>query len=147
MKQKYCGTCKKDKDVVEFNKNKAKSDGLSTICRKCSNEHAKKYYIDHHKKMKNQINICKSNRVIENRKKLYSYLLTHPCIDCQENDPIVLEFDHVRGTKKEIVSKLVNQGFSWEVILNEIKKCEVRCANCHRRKTAKDFNWYKNIPS
>jgi hypothetical protein len=28
-------------------------------------------------------------------------------------------------------------------VKNEIEKCDVRCANCHRRKTAKDFNWYK----
>ena len=30
-------------------------------------------------------------------------------------------------------------------ILKEIEKCEIRCSNCHRKKTAKDFNWYHNI--
>ncbi len=32
-------------------------------------------------------------------------------------------------------------------IKTEIKKCDVRCANCHRRKTSKDLNWwYEKIP-
>lgn len=145
MNQKYCGSCEKDKDLNEFNKNKTKKDGLNTICRECSNEHAKIYYKKHHNKMKTQINNSKMKRVIENKQKLYDYLLLNPCIDCGIDDPIVLEFDHVKGVKKEIISKLVNQGFSWEVIYDEIKKCSVRCANCHRKKTAKDFKWYKNI--
>lgn len=35
--------------------------------------------------------------------------------------------------------------FSWDEILDEIKKCEVVCANCHRIRTAKQFNWYSWI--
>jgi protein-arginine kinase activator protein McsA len=147
MKQKYCGTCKKDKDVDQFNKNKAKPDGLSTICRKCSNKHSKEYYKKHGEKMRKQIHNRNKERVKETRRKIYEYYLTHPCIDCGEDDPIVLEFDHVRGTKRENVSKLICDGLSWNVVENEIKKCEVRCANCHRRKTAKQLNYYIYTPS
>ena len=35
--------------------------------------------------------------------------------------------------------------YRWKTVLEEINKCEVRCANCHRQKTAKDENWYKLI--
>jgi 5-methylcytosine-specific restriction endonuclease McrA len=28
---------------------------------------------------------------------------------------------------------------------NEIEKCQILCANCHLRKTANDFNWYKEF--
>ena len=63
------------------------------------------------------------------------HLQTHACIDCGEADPIVLEFDHVRGEKVEDVSRMVASGRSWAKIEAEIAKCEVRCANCHRRVT------------
>ena len=66
------------------------------------------------------------------------------CADCGEKDPVVLEFDHVRDKEKD-VSLLLAGGYSLERILKEIDKCVIRCANCHRRKTAKDQNWYVRL--
>lgn len=77
--------------------------------------------------------------------KVIDYLRTHPCVDCGEDDVIVLEFDHVRGKKKRTVASMLVQGYSFEKILLEIAKCDVRCANCHRRKTAKKGNWLRAI--
>ena len=90
----------------------------------------------------------KDRQKTRNRIKNYvsMYLSTHPCVDCGEEDPTVLEFDHVRGEKRFCVSRAVSHG-TWEVLLEEIDKCDVRCANCHRRKTAKDQGWYKIIKS
>ena len=68
----------------------------------------------------------------ENKKLIQEYLSTHPCVDCGNPNPIVLEFDHVRGKKHKAVSVMVIESFSWVTILKEIAKCEVRCANCHR---------------
>jgi len=64
-------------------------------------------------------------------------LLSHPCVDCGEPDPIVLDFDHVRGEKFLGIAELIVRGFAMKVIIAEMKKCEVRCANCHRRITHK----------
>lgn len=80
--------------------------------------------------------------VTETSKRVLEYLSTHPCVDCGESDPVVLEFDHVRE-KITDVARLVYDGFSWAAISDEIAKCEVRCANCHRRVTAKRGNWLK----
>lgn len=65
---------------------------------------------------------------------LIEYFKEHPCVDCGETDPVVLEFDH-RGEKSfEVTQTFADR--SWRSILDEIEKCEVRCANCHRRRTA-----------
>jgi hypothetical protein len=65
---------------------------------------------------------------------LIGYFRAHPCVDCGERDPIVLEFDHLRDKAFTIGQALAKR--SWQSILDEIKKCEVVCANCHRRRTA-----------
>ena len=72
-----------------------------------------------------------------NRNYVLEYLRSHPCIDCEEGDIIVLEFDHVKGEKICEISTAANSGWSLERLKKEIEKCEVRCANCHRRATHK----------
>jgi hypothetical protein len=67
----------------------------------------------------------------------YEYLLQHPCVDCGEADPVVLEFDHVNGDKDGNIGNMIGSGRTWRRLLIEIDKCEVRCANCHRRATAR----------
>ncbi|SRR5258706_16097250 len=143
--KKKCTICKDDKDLKEFNKNSSRNDGYNNICRKCSNRHSREYYKHNGDRMIKQIGKNNKKRIKENRLKIYEYYLKHPCIDCNEDDPIVLEFDHVRGKKFKPVSELVGGGYSWNFIEKEIQKCDVRCANCHRRKTAKDYNWYNDI--
>ncbi len=74
--------------------------------------------------------------------KILEYLKSHPCVDCGESDPIVLEFDHERD-KVANIAIMLRDILPWKVIKNEINKCSVRCANCHRRKTIKGT--YKDI--
>lgn len=70
---------------------------------------------------------------------LYQYLLKNPCVDCGESDPVVLEFDH-RGDKRLMISSAVNN-YGASRLKEEIDKCEVRCSNCHKRKTAIEQGW------
>ncbi len=72
------------------------------------------------------------------------YLASHPCLDCGEADPIVLQFDHVRGEKSFVISRAPEMRVRLEKVVEEIAKCEVRCANCHTRKTARDRGWWKD---
>ncbi len=61
-----------------------------------------------------------------------------PCVDCGQFLPIeCLDFDHVRGEKRQRLSqwhrfKAEPGKTIEELILDEISKCELRCANCHR---------------
>lgn len=74
------------------------------------------------------------------------YLNKNPCIDCGECDFRVLEFDHkLPADKVGNICDMSRKGYSIEKIKIEIEKCCVRCANCHRRKTSIDFNWYVGV--
>jgi hypothetical protein len=60
--------------------------------------------------------------------------LERGCADCgYDEDPVALDFDHIGGTKLSAVSRMLNQAI--DRILDEIEKCEVVCANCHRIRT------------
>ncbi len=62
------------------------------------------------------------------------YKMTQKCVICGNDDFRVLEFDHL-GEKLNNVGDMARLGFSKNKILEEIKKCQVLCANCHRIKT------------
>jgi hypothetical protein len=77
----------------------------------------------------------KQLRLAENRQKVRAYLLAHPCADCGEADPDVLDFHHV-GPKTAGVSALARWA-NWERVAAEIAQCVVLCANDHRRRHAR----------
>jgi hypothetical protein len=79
----------------------------------------------------------KQNAIAAAKAYVRQHLLTHPCVDCGEHDPVVLEFDHVTGQKVRDVGSMARAGWNLAAIQAEIAKCEVRCANCHRRITAR----------
>lgn len=78
----------------------------------------------------------------ESRAFLITYLRAHPCVDCGETDIVVLEFDHLRDKRAAISQMIGNQEL--RTIKAEIEKCDVVCANCHRRRTAQRGGWYKH---
>jgi hypothetical protein len=69
-------------------------------------------------------------------------LRTAACVDCGLADPLVLQFDHLEPKTKDIAS-LVRSGCSAERLVDELNKCAVRCANCHRRRTATLGGWFR----
>ncbi len=138
---KQCKWCKENKPFSEFTKNKREKDGHRRQCRKCSISYEKKRYHKDSFVRKTQAR-GQEDRQYRNRLFLYNYLKDKLCVDCGENDPIVLEFDHIKGYKKASISQLVAACHSLNTIQLEIDKCEIRCANCHRRKTSNQFSWY-----
>jgi hypothetical protein len=94
-------------------------------------------------KRRKQINERREIRRNEARAFVCAYLADHPCVECGEDDIVVLEFDHVRGEKKRDLCYLVCNGYTLRIIEDEVAKCEVRCANCHKRKTAHQGNFYR----
>lgn len=96
---------------------------------------AKKHYAKHKNAMILRANIFTAQVRIRNRQFIYEHLLNNPCVDCGESDTIVLDFDHVIGDKVNNVTVGANKGWSLKKLKDEINKCEIRCANCHRRVT------------
>lgn len=72
---------------------------------------------------------------------LIDYLRDHPCVDCGAKDPRILEFDHREGVEKVAAINTLLKAQAWDAMVAEIAKCDVRCANCHRRRTARQFGW------
>lgn len=141
---KKCCTCKEEKPLQEFTKNRSNSDGLSKYCRSCVKNRDKKHYQnDSRKKYLKEAAMVSRDR---NRQYLLEYLCDKCCVDCGESDPVVLEFDH-QGDKHNDISKMAHNGTSLRTLKQELDKCEIRCANCHRRKTAKDFDWFRQRSS
>jgi len=140
-----CTKCKKDKQASEFNF-KIKSINLRhKQCKSCTRlfiknhyNKNKNYYLEKTRKRNAKLRLIMASHIRD-------YLLNNPCVDCGEKDVTVLEFDHNgRIPKLKAVSSLVRASFPLDIIKKEIEKCDVRCANCHRRKTAKQFNWFKS---
>lgn len=87
---------------------------------------------------------CQSEGQSARRQHLADYLRQHPCVDCGEDDPIVLEFDHL-GDKTDSLARMVRNNVTFARLDEEVAKCEVRCANCHKRRTAVQFGWIHKL--
>ncbi len=129
---KTCCRCKYPKDPTrDFTKNKSRKDGLNPTCRECH----RKSVNDHYKKKPHQY-INKAKRKMIELKELIDSLKTSPCLDCGGVfNPWQMDFDHRDPKIKDgDISKLTKWG-SKKKILDEIKKCDLVCANCHRERT------------
>ena len=141
---KKCTKCGKKRSIDDFNF-KVKLLGIRQgQCKKCTRLYVKNHY--NNNKEYYLAKTHKRNKLLRDQVNLYlcNYLLDHPCVDCGEKDLAVLEFDHTGQIPKfKAISHLIKDQVSLIKLQEEIDKCEVRCANCHRRKTAKDFKWFR----
>ena len=136
--------CARVLPLSEFPVRSTTTSSPSSYCWECQRAYSREHY-RRNKVRHNERRYANQLRYkAENRKNVFEYLLAHSCVDCGESDPLVLEFDHVRGEKSGNISVMVASGLSWGRIRREIEKCDVRCANCHRRKTARDFKWFRS---
>jgi hypothetical protein len=127
MKTCSCGVT----GIKNFNKNRARKDGLQAHCRECQKTRSKNHYALNSEmyKEKSRKKRLELTAFIEEIKR------TNPCKDCENFfNPWQMDFDHLDGEDKvERISALLNT--SKEVLLAEIAKCDLVCANCHRDRT------------
>ena len=131
---KNCAKCKKDKSLIYFHKHNTYPDGLFPLCKLCRKTQDRKYYLKsskkerllaRHKSVRQEINELKSKT---------------KCRVCKEDDPACLDFHHLRD-KKIVIARSIGHGRN--VLMKEITKCIILCANCHRKLHNKRFSLLK----
>lgn len=126
---KTCPKCKETLPLSAFTLNKAKKDGLNYSCRKCMNAYLKSHY---------RANIgyyaAKTTRAKAADRSWFNAIKSSlACANCGFSHPAALDFHHTDPSTKMGggVNNLAKCG-NRNAILDEIKKCTVLCANCHR---------------
>ena len=137
MSTRTCTRCNIEKDIEEFPLRSRFTTRRQSYCKDCRKKYGEEWYATHQDYQKENASKHRTEYRQTLREYVAEYLSTHPCVDCGESDPAVLEFDHV-GVKNRDVAVIIGSGSSLETLKREIALCEVRCANCHRRKTARE---------
>lgn len=116
----FCKYCNKEKPSNQFESFRTnKKTYLRKKCKRCKQD-------------------TQNGRRSNIRDWFYEYKKSLICLSCGNPDYRVLEFHHLYG-KDANVSEMMT--YSKTRILNEIKKCVVLCANCHR---IEHYNMHKN---
>jgi len=144
---KTCTRCGFDRPASEVRIKNKKTGRRSTLCRSCRSAYGKLHYQQH---KQTYLTRNKSHRHRRQGRSGYwywlmTYLDSHPCVDCGQADLVVLQFDHRDGTEKVSTIGAMLNHCSWVKLFAEVAKCDVRCANCHRLRTAEQFGWSKSI--
>ncbi len=139
---KQCTHCWQWKDEEDFN---WRVTGVKRwgICRECQRKQKVDWYEEHKEEKREAKNQRTRDQRDSARQFVYNYLSTHPCVECGERDPRVLEFDHL-GNKDKAIAEMIRDGASISTLEREIAKCQVLCANCHRKKTADERGWFRS---
>lgn len=130
---KKCSQCKEYKAFSCFTKHKNKSDGLQTSCSECQKLYAKLRY-------KREKEEYQSRNIAANAKMdlFINKLKNKPCADCGVcYSPWIMDFDHLDPKTKVASVSMLKRNLNYQKILEEISKCELVCANCHRDRTYK----------
>ena len=130
-----CPRCGEEKEPSSFLLRRNRNGKRDHLCRPCRSAYGKEHYAANRSRYIEQAAANKRKLRLVRTRFLIDYFASHPCIDCGEADPVVLEFDHLRDKSFSIGQAVHNR--NWQSIVEEMAKCEVVCANCHRRRTAR----------
>jgi hypothetical protein len=135
MFMRQCVGCGRRKRKKDFSFKCRKSGRLQARCKSCTSSYSR----DHYKKNREKYyarNVQYKQGLETEASLVLRWLKQAPCLDCGGfYPPFVMDFDHVRGEKKFGISRYKSRGVPLPALLDEILKCELVCANCHRIRT------------
>lgn len=137
-----CRVCHLEKPVTEFDYRSRERGTRHYICRSCHSDYNREWWAKNRVVQMPRIRRNRRKRHREIEQRIWDILLKSACVDCGETDLAVLHFDHL-GDKVDDISTMWRRRRSWDSIALEIARCEVRCANCHARKTARELGSYR----
>lgn len=133
VSRRRCPRCERSLPVDAFPP-RAGGTRRHCYCRDCKSAYQREWYgrnRDRHLKEVREDTTARRRRVAE----YLGTLKSIPCADCGRRfPPEVMDFDHVRGQKVSNISAL-RQSVGARRLDAEIAKCDVVCANCHRKRT------------
>ena len=127
METKICESCKLTKEFSEFHKNPRRKDGIQGMCKVCRKAYHRKHYLEN---KQSYIDKAAAHHKITTDK-FKEFKSTLKCENCNEKRWWVLDFHHIDKSTKDF-NIAQTRGYSWKKLMNEISKCKVLCANCHR---------------
>jgi len=128
---KVCKVCGIRKPYSEYHRNR---NGYKGKCKECVSEKAHTYWNKNKERLQEQAKERNRRNSEAGKLLVRTYLDDKVCVDCGIADWRVLEFDHVRGEKLGNVCEMMTGCL--EKLADEILKCDVICANCHKIRTA-----------
>lgn len=145
---KICTKCSLAKSESEYFIKDKKTGRLHAQCKDCYKEHRKSYYALHYNQYgdayRERARVRRALIQKKLRTSMLAYLKDKTCVVCGETDVRTFEFDHIDPALKSFnIARAIGDGLSWERIMDEIKKCRLLCANCHKKHTASQYGWYK----
>lgn len=129
-----CTKCRQLKLESHFAFKSKRTGRLNTRCKECMRTMINTHYQENKSVYRLRTRLAKKR----NAAFIKDYKMIHSCVDCGIEDFRVLDFDHLpQFTKRCEVSILALRGCSIKTLREEINKCELVCANCHRIRTYK----------
>lgn len=140
-----CPVCRIHKPIADFAFEDLRTGRRQSYCRACHAAYRHAHYLANKADYVRRTLAQLAARRAVNRRNIFEYLRAHPCVDCGITDLLVLEFDHRDPEKKLRTVNQLAMHTPWSRVSAEIEKCDVRCVNCHRRRTARQFRWKKTM--
>ena len=132
MEYKQCTHCKRILPYNSFTFRDKEHSRLSSWCKDCQKQKTIEIRASNIEKYKAKDRINKAS-AYKNKRNIINSYKSCGCLVCGEKEPVCLDFPHVDTKSKSFDIAKQFHIKAIETIINEIKKCVVLCANCHRK--------------
>lgn len=130
-----CTVCRRMLPIASFPLRNRRSTRRQSYCSACKAVYQQAWYRSNRERHLADVRRLRARYVARNRRAVAAAKAV-PCTDCGVSYAgYLMDFDHVRGRKRDIISRMVVQPATLWDLLVEIAKCDVVCANCHRERT------------